>query len=98
MMINTSGTCATTRLIQCRDFGISTNDVSRKFQRSPEDAPDLSRDDFMARRKVINQIGQWCDDMQGKKEMIYKNEWAPILYQYEVCFGSNSTKCLCVTV
>ncbi|KAF9466934.1 hypothetical protein BDZ94DRAFT_1186529 [Collybia nuda] len=84
MMINTSGTCATTRLIQCRDFGISMNDISRKFEKSPDDVPDLSRDDFLARKKVINQVNQWCDVMAGKKQMIYRNEWTHILYQYEI--------------
>jgi hypothetical protein len=66
MMVNTSETCATTRLIQCRGFGVYMNDISRKFQQLPEAAPNLSRDGFMA-RKVIDQAGQWCEGMQGKR-------------------------------
>jgi hypothetical protein len=102
MMINTSGTCATTRLIQCRDFGISMNDISGKFQQSPEDVPDLSEDDFLARKTVVRQVSKWSADNRGKPEVIYRNEWAPILYQYEVCsdpfpqpFRAKNT--LCVT-
>lgn len=73
MMINTSGTCATTRLVQCRDFGVMMNDVSRKFDKDPEDVPDLSRDDFVSRQIVLKQT-------EGIRQM-----WTPILYMYEVC-------------
>ena len=83
MMINTSGTCAATRLVQCRSMGISINDISRKFQKPPEAATDLSRDDFLARKAILGQVSQWCDDNREKKEMV--NEWTPILYLYEVC-------------
>jgi hypothetical protein len=65
-------------------MGISMNDVSRKFERRPEDAPDLAKDEFMARKMVVNQVMKWCEDNQGKPELIYRNEWAPILYRYEV--------------
>jgi hypothetical protein len=85
MMVNTSETCAATKLIQCRSYGISMNDISQKFTRSPHAAPDLSEDEFMARKAVLGQVSKWCDDNEGKPEMIYKNEWAPILYRYEVC-------------
>lgn len=83
-MVNTSETCAATRLAQCRSLGISMNDVSQKFMRSPEAAPDLSEADFMARKEVIGQVSRWCHDNKTKPAMIYKNEWAPILYRYEV--------------
>ena len=91
MMVNTSGTCATTRLIQCRYLGISTNDVSRKFQRSPEDAPDLSRDDFLARKKIINQVSRYCDDRARETKSKYDDQYVPILYLYEVSSQSHST-------
>lgn len=80
MMINTSETCAATRLIQCRDMGIMTNDVSRKFLKAPQEAPDLSEDDFLARKKIIDQVSRWCRDESKPTE----NEWTPILYRYEV--------------
>lgn len=91
MMVNTSETCATTKLIQCRSLGISTNDVSPKFRRPPEAAPDLSKEDFLARKTILGQVSTWCSNNQGKSEMIYNNQWAPILYQYEV---SLHTACL----
>ncbi|EIM86411.1 uncharacterized protein STEHIDRAFT_121370 [Stereum hirsutum FP-91666 SS1] len=76
MMINTSGTCATTRLVQCRDFGVMMNDVSRKFDKDPEDVPDLSRDDFVSRQIVLKQT-------EGIRQM-----WTPILYMYEIVKAS----------
>lgn len=88
MMVNTSGTCATTRLIQCRDLGVYTNDVSRKFQRSPEDAPDLSRDDFLARKKIINQVSRYCADRARETKSEYEDQYVPILYLYELVKAS----------
>lgn len=85
MMINTSETCATTKLIQCRLYGISTNDVSQKFIRSPEDATDLTEDEFMARKAVLVKVRLWCCENMGNPDMILRNQWAPILYSYEVC-------------
>ncbi|KAJ7494363.1 hypothetical protein B0H11DRAFT_2004322 [Mycena galericulata] len=81
MMVNTSGTCAATRLTQCRDFGVYMNDVSGKFNRDPELATDLSEQDFMARKNVIGQVGRWS---AGKKP----EEWVPILYLYELVKAS----------
>lgn len=78
MMVNTSGTCATTRLIQCRNFGVSMNDVSRKFDQDPEDVPDLSKEEFIARRQILDQVEEWSSTL-GKH-----GEFAPILYRYEV--------------
>lgn len=49
------------------------NDVSRKFDKDPEDVPDLSRDDFVSRQIVLKQT-------EGIRQM-----WTPILYMYEVC-------------
>ncbi|KAJ7119004.1 hypothetical protein C8R44DRAFT_841344 [Mycena epipterygia] len=80
MMVNTSGTCATTRLKQCRDFGVYMNDVTNKFDRDPEFATDLSAEDFSARKNVIEQVADWSE---GKKQ-----EWAPILYLYEIVKAS----------
>ena len=72
MMLNISGTCATTRLVQCRSLGVYENDISRKFDRDPEDVRDLSRDDFIARKIVLDQTTDT------------RKWWAPILYKYEV--------------
>ncbi|KAJ6507618.1 hypothetical protein DFH09DRAFT_1050428 [Mycena vulgaris] len=80
MMGNTSGTCATTRLTQCRNLGIYMNDVTSKFNRDPERTTDLSLEDFMARKAVIEQVGRWSEDT--------KEEWAPILYLYEIVKAS----------
>jgi hypothetical protein len=57
------------------------NDVSRKFQQDPDDVPDLSKDEFLGRKKVMQQVGKWCQDMKGKGG---REEWTPILYRYEV--------------
>jgi len=80
MMVNTSGTCATTRLTQCRGFGVYMNDVSKKFHRDPELATDLGKEDFRARKDVIGQVARWAE---GKSE-----EWVPILYLYEIVKAS----------
>jgi hypothetical protein len=83
-MINRSETCATRRLYQCSFLGVSMNDITQKFYRDPEDAPDLRPEDFMARRAVIKQVEEWCDEMEEKPDLIYQNKWTPILYLYEV--------------
>ncbi|KAJ7348866.1 hypothetical protein DFH08DRAFT_913925 [Mycena albidolilacea] len=80
MMVNTSSTCATTRLTQCRDFGVYMNDVTKKFLRDPEQAPDLSEADFMARKNVIEQVSEWSEGIGA--------EWPPILYLYEIVKAS----------
>ncbi|KAJ7290140.1 hypothetical protein C8J57DRAFT_1114099 [Mycena rebaudengoi] len=83
MMVNTSGTCATTRLIQCRNLGVYMNDVTAKFERSPENATDLTLADFTARKKIIEEVGRWS--AAGKSKV---DEWAPILYLYEIVKAS----------
>jgi hypothetical protein len=52
----------------------------RKIQ-SPEDVPELSEDDFLARKTVVRQVSKWSADNRGMPEVIYRNEWAPNLYQ-----------------
>lgn len=85
MMINRSETCATRKLTQCTDFGVSMNDISSKFHRSPADAPDMTRQDFMARKTVVDQIADWCETNADRKpQKVYRNEWAPILYRFEI--------------
>jgi len=84
MMVNTSSTCATTRLTQCRDFGVYMNDVTKKFLRDPEQAPDLSEADFMARKNIIGQVGRWSESQGNRMDQ----EWPPILYLYEVVKAS----------
>ncbi|KAI0045684.1 hypothetical protein FA95DRAFT_1521210 [Auriscalpium vulgare] len=84
MFINVSGLCATTKLLQCRDFGIYQVDVSRKFQRGPDGAPDMHEDDFYARKRVIDQVADWTESMAGKKRPGSLDEWTPILYHFEI--------------
>lgn len=81
MMVNTSETCATTRLIQFRYLGISINNVSRNFQQQwhPENVPDLSKGEFTAWKKVLHQVSKWCQENDEE------GEWASILYRYAVC-------------
>ncbi|KAK7024048.1 O-methylsterigmatocystin oxidoreductase [Favolaschia claudopus] len=64
----------------CRDFGVYMNDVSKKFHRSPENSPDLSEADFLARKQVIEAVAEWA---QGTGM-----EWPPILYLYGVVKAS----------
>jgi len=80
MFVNLSGLCATTKLLQCRGFGITTVDVTRKFQQSPGKATDLHEDDFNARKDVIEQVQSWMKKNNGPDSI----KWAPILYAYEV--------------
>ena len=82
MMINRSETCATRKLVQCTDFGVSMNDVTQKFYGHPDNAPDLTKEEFMARRLILDRVSFWCETQADLK---YDAEWAPILYKYEVC-------------
>ncbi|KAF8967549.1 hypothetical protein BDZ97DRAFT_1656465 [Flammula alnicola] len=84
MMVNTSGTCATSKLTQCRDFGCYEIDISRKFLQDPDNVPDLSRDEFMARKNVLNQVKKWVEK-NGARGL---KEWVPIAYQYEIVKAS----------
>lgn len=84
MMMNTSGTCATTKLIQCRDFGCYEVDISRKFLGNPDAMQDLSREDFLGRKKVVDQVSKWVK-AHGKRGSV---EWVPIAYLYEVGLAS----------
>lgn len=59
------------------------NDVTQKFYNDPENAPDLSREDFYARKAVIDEVADWTEMME-RSEVVHKNEWTPILYRYEV--------------
>ncbi|KAL1740440.1 hypothetical protein HDZ31DRAFT_47505 [Schizophyllum fasciatum] len=81
MMINRSETCATRKLTQCTDFGVSMNAVTSKFYRNPADAPDLTRQEFMARKIVIDQVLDWAEKNPNRRS---GDDWAPILYKYEI--------------
>ena len=80
MMMNTSGTCATSKLIQCRDFGCYQVNVSGKFQQDSGSVSDLSRADFLARKNVLGQVTGWVKK-HGTRGL---TEWVPIAYLYEV--------------
>ena len=82
--INVSGICATTRLLQCRDFGVYQCDISRKFDRNPDELVDITKEDFYARKKIVKTVDRWSKG-RGKFE-----QYTPILWSYEVC---NSTTC-----
>jgi hypothetical protein len=84
MMVNTSETDATRRLFQCTGLGVSMNDITKKFQRDPKDAPDLAPIEFLSKKKIVDDVADWCESMEGKEEFISKNWWTPILYKYEV--------------
>ncbi|KAF5340504.1 hypothetical protein D9758_014547 [Tetrapyrgos nigripes] len=86
MMVNRSETCATRRLSQCWGLGVYTNDVTPKFQGNPENATDLSRGDFFARKAIIEEVEQRCEEM--KNEGKANHEWVPILYLYEIVKSS----------
>ncbi|KAE9406790.1 hypothetical protein BT96DRAFT_954782 [Gymnopus androsaceus JB14] len=76
MMVNRSETCATRRLSQCTGFG---------FYNDPDDSPDLTELDFYARKAVIEEVADWCDENETKKPtVIPDNRWTPILYRYEI--------------
>ncbi|KAJ7041998.1 hypothetical protein C8F04DRAFT_1208237 [Mycena alexandri] len=69
MSINTSGTCATTRLTQCRDFGVYMNDVTRKFERDPEYATDL--------------MSRWSEETKAEWPPIlylYERDWGHLVF------------------
>ena len=83
MFINASEICATRKLLQCRDFGTQMNDISRKLQ--ADSLPDLPDDHFKERKRAAKTVERWVDAHMGKKpELIYKNDWTPILYNFEV--------------
>ncbi|KAF9072931.1 hypothetical protein BDP27DRAFT_1319658 [Rhodocollybia butyracea] len=89
MMVNRSETCATKRLSQCTGLGVFMNDVTQKFRGHPDNATDLSKLDFFARKAVIEEVAQWCDDNKDTKpEVVYRNNWTPILYRYEIVKSS----------
>ncbi len=81
MLVNISDQSATRRLLQCRDMGVSVNDISMKFMRPPEYATDLHEVDFLVRMKVVIEVQKWIQRMRGR------HKWVPILYHYEVILG-----------
>ncbi|KAG9009291.1 hypothetical protein FRB90_008435 [Tulasnella sp. 427] len=91
MGVNLSGTCATTKLIQCTMLGTGMCDVTRKFlEKTPEDATDLPYEDFMARKKLIEHVIDYDEKRTTGKARGDREgwEWTPILYVYEIAKGS----------
>ena len=85
MFVNTSEICATRKLLQCRDLGTSMNDISRKLQ--ADSIRDLPDDHFKERKRAASTVLRWVDAHVNKKpQLIYKNDWTPILYNFEVRF------------
>ncbi|TCD69037.1 hypothetical protein EIP91_009100 [Steccherinum ochraceum] len=90
MFINLSGTCATTKLVQCRQMGVYECEVTRKFQQDPRDVQDLHEADFLARKKVVDEVADWIESRtpQGARRPSPMDDWSPILYDYEIVKGS----------
>lgn len=84
MSLNLSGLCATTKLIQVPMFGLQAVECSRKFDKNPDDVPDLSKEDFLDRKALLREVEKWCAGMKGKPEMMPGNKWYLINYAYEV--------------
>lgn len=83
--IERSESCATRKLTLCTDFGISLNEVSGKFAGHVLGSTDLSSAEYRARKVIVQQVERWCEAHEiSQKKVVYKNEWAPILYKYEV--------------
>lgn len=83
MSINLSGTCASTKLLQCHEMGVYECVVSQKFEQHPDRVVDLHRHEFLARKKVVDAVKAWVQT-QPKAGGYRPNEYAPILYEYEV--------------
>ncbi len=83
-IINKSDTCATSKLVQCYGMGVYECDISHKFEQSPEQVLDLTRDDFLARKKVVDAVARWCSQHKGTNTIVLRGEWTPILYDWEV--------------
>ncbi|KAI0081597.1 hypothetical protein K474DRAFT_1251098 [Panus rudis PR-1116 ss-1] len=83
MFVNLSGTCATTKLLQCRELGVYECEVSRKFEQDPHQVRDLDCLDFLARKKVVDQVAKWVGNTRDPLK-----QWLPILYDWEVVKGS----------
>ncbi|KZV93516.1 hypothetical protein EXIGLDRAFT_717114, partial [Exidia glandulosa HHB12029] len=89
MFLNLSGLCATTKLVQCKSFGIYQCDVTRKFYKSREEVPDIAWVDLQERKKVVEHVAEWVEQRRGGKARgDPREEWVPILYAYEIVKGS----------
>jgi hypothetical protein len=71
-------------------YGVNSVEVSKKFDKSPDDVPDLSKEDFLARKSVLRQVEKWCQANKLKPEVIPENTWRLINYHYEVSQSSLS--------
>lgn len=94
MSMNLSGTCATTKLIQCKSFGIYECDVTAKFYKHPSEVPDLAAEDLAERRKVAEYVQAWREKREAGGRRDPTSEWTPILYVYEVRFATLLESCL----
>ena len=83
MTVEVSERSATRRLLQCRDFGLQLNDVSKRFQ---QPGSDLSENEFRERNSVV-------EDVQRHNASNGSNTWTPILYKFEVCCSDSCLHC-----
>lgn len=96
MFVNLSNTCATSKLVQIKDFGLEMCSVFRKFEQGVERATDIAPEDFVARKKVYGHIMEWCEEKNKRlsDDSNLREEWYPILYQYEVrCYVFSPSTC-----
>ena len=84
MTINLSESNATRRLLQCLDWGLDMNDVSRKFADARSIGIDLDAAEFMERRRVLMHVQSWSRENLRTREIVPNNRWIPILYNFEV--------------
>jgi len=82
---NLSGICATTRLMQIRMMGLGMCNVKAKFEKDPNDVPDLANEDFLCRRKMLARMKR-----ELKKNRPELGEFEPILYVYELYSGETT--------
>lgn len=69
MIVSRSEVYAAIRLLQYRYMGISMDDIFGKLDGSPQLVPDLSREEFMARKKIIVDINRQSENSQEKKSL-----------------------------
>ncbi|GAA5969088.1 hypothetical protein JCM3765_003434 [Sporobolomyces pararoseus] len=85
MSFNMSGTCATTRLLQCPYLSLSMVDVSGKFApHKKEGATDLGPEMWEILKKALENIKSRLN--KGEK----RQQWYPILYAWELYRGAVS--------
>lgn len=84
MSVNLSESCATRKILQCRDLGLEVNDISQKFSDSRGWSEDLHEDLFKERKRVLSEVQAWMGTNMHSRQTVLRNQWIPILYNFEV--------------